>query len=145
MKNKDLHCYEDIIELPRPVSRKHPAMPLIDRAAQFAPFAALTGHKEAIQETERLTQPRILLDENQKELLDGILMSLQQRIKERPLIKITYYIPDANKAGGSYVTITKALKKIDEFERTLHFVDKTKVSIHDISAIEQIDQNAQSL
>ena len=124
--------YDDIINLPHHVSRKHPQMSIHDRAAQFAPFAALTGHGEAIAETARLTDRKIELDDYEKMKLDEKLLILQEDIMEMPEISVTYFCPDEKKEGGKYVTVTKALRKINEMERTLLMEDGMQIRIEDI-------------
>ena len=106
--------YDDIINLPHHVSTKHPHMAPIDRAAQFSPFAALTGHDEAIKETARLTDERMELDENRKELLDARLQLLREHLGEKPTVTFTFFEPDERKSGGAYVTVTGSVKKIEE-------------------------------
>ena len=124
--------YDDIINLPHHVSRKHPQMSIHDRAAQFAPFAALTGHGEAIAETARLTDRKIELDDYEKMKLDEKLLILQEHIMEMPEISVTYFCPDEKKEGGKYVTVTKTLRKINEMERTLLMEDGMQIRIEDI-------------
>ena len=124
--------YDDIINLPHPVSRKHPQMPLLDRAAQFSPFAALTGHEAAIAETARLTDEQMILDEDEKALIDGKLQEIKEQLLMQPKATITYYVPDATKAGGSYETITDCVRKIDEYERQIVFANGIRVKIDDI-------------
>ena len=124
--------YDDIINLPHHVSRKHPQMSIHDRAAQFAPFAALTGHGEAIAETARLTDRKIELDDYEKMKLDEKLLILQEHIMEMPEISVTYFCPDEKKEGGKYVTVTKALRKINDMERTLLMEDGMQIRIEDI-------------
>ncbi|MDY2593933.1 MAG: hypothetical protein SOW34_03305 [Oliverpabstia sp.] len=124
--------YDDIINLPHHVSRKHPQMSIHDRAAQFAPFAALTGHGEAIAETARLTDRKIELDDYEKMKLDEKLLILQEHIMEMPEISVTYFCPDEKKEGGRYVTLTKALRKINVVERTLLMEDGMQIRIEDI-------------
>ena len=101
--------YDDIIHLPHHVSKTHPHMPIADRAAQFSPFAALTGHHEAIKEAGRMTSQKISLDENAKSILDQKL----QMILERPSqeITLTYFLPDPQKDGGAYIDYTGVIKK----------------------------------
>ncbi len=118
--------YDDIIDLPRPKS-KHEPMPMSDRAAQFSPFAALTGYEDAIDETARLTDARVELAESAVEELERRLNDLAARISERPEITVAYFVPDTRKEGGAYVTHTGALKRIDEVERELVFEDGTRV------------------
>ena len=91
--------YDDMIDLPHHVSKTHPPMDIMDRAAQFSPFAALTGYEAAAEETRRLTQPKIELDESEKELLDIRLHDLETQFSQRPEITITYFIPDTQKRG----------------------------------------------
>ena len=124
--------YDDIINLPHHVSRKHPQMSIHDRAAQFAPFAALTGHGEAIAETARLTDRKIELDDYERLKLDEKLLILQEHIMEMPEISVTYFCPDEKKEGGKYVTVTKTLRKINEMERTLLMEDGMQIRIEDI-------------
>lgn len=128
--------YEDIINLPHHVSQRWPQMPLEDRAAQFSPFAALTGHAAAIQETARLTDERIELDEDAKYILDEKLRIIQEHFDDRPKVSITYFRPDEKKAGGSYITATGWVKKIDEFERTVFLKPDALIPIDDIYKIE---------
>ena len=113
--------YEDIIHLPHHRSRKHAPMPLIDRAAQFSPFAALTGHDAAIKETARLTDKKIELDEYEIAVLDGKLqeIKLQLDAKEGCEITVTYFQPDIRKEGGKYVTAVGNVKKINEYQKSL--------------------------
>jgi len=123
----DEHRYDDIIDLPHHVSRKHPQMPLLDRAAQFAPFAALTGHEAAIKETARLTEEEIELDENSKELLDFRLQQLREHLSEHPEVTVTYFKPDEKKSGGIYETVTGVVKKVDEYAGELVFSDGKRI------------------
>lgn len=136
MNKSDLgHKYDDIINLPHHQSATHPHMSLNDRAAQFAPFAALTGHDAAIRETARLTDESMELDESEMELLDERLQWVMERIKEQPEIEVTYFQSDQRKAGGSYRTHRGRVKKIDSFEHSIIFVDGFNVAIKDIIEI----------
>ena len=128
--------YEDIIHLPHHVSATRPQMSMSDRAAQFAPFAALTGYDEAIKETGRLTDDRIELDENTRTALDIKQAYLAENINIHPEISITYFLPDTKKDGGEYVTATGSLKRIDEYERMLIFVDGRKIPMDEIANID---------
>ena len=128
--------YEDIIHLPHHVSATRPQMSMSDRAAQFAPFAALTGYDEAIKETGRLTDDRIELDENTRTALDIKQAYLAENINIHPEISITYFLPDTKKDGGEYVTATGSLKRIDEYERMLIFVDGQKIPMDEIANID---------
>ena len=127
--------YDDIIDLPRPKSAHEP-MPMSDRAAQFSPFAALTGYEDAIDETARLTDARVELGESAVEELERKLTDLAARISERPEISVTYFVPDARKEGGAYVTRTGTLKRIDELGRELVFADGARIAVGDIFFVE---------
>ena len=124
--------YEDIINLPHHVSDKHPRMPLIDRAAQFSSFAALTGHDDAIEETARLTDKKIELDENTKELLDMRLMMIREHMAGKPKVTFTYFEPDDKKSGGAYVDVTGIVKKINDFEHKIILDDGIEILIDNI-------------
>lgn len=128
--------YKDIIHLPRHVSCTHKHMSNIDRAAQFAPFAALTGHEEAICETARLTDTKVILDESQKEILNRKLRYIQDHLSLQIEISITYFVQDHKKCGGSYQTIKGIVRMIDEIENRIHFYDKQTIKIDDILFIE---------
>lgn len=128
--------YDDIINLPHHVSTKHPHMAPIDRAAQFSPFAALTGHDEAIKETARLTDERMELDENRKELLDARLQLLREHLGEKPTVTFTFFEPDERKSGGAYVTVTGSVKKIEEYENKIILEEGAAIFIDDIYAVE---------
>ena len=126
------HQYDDILSLPRPVSPSHPPMPLIDRAAQFSPFAALTGFEAAVQEAARLTEVRPELDESRKEQLNARLQILKACSRERPQAEICYFKPDERKTGGACVTITGTVKKVDDFTRRVTMADGTVIPMEDI-------------
>ena len=96
------HNYDDIINLPHPVSKRHPQMPLLGRAAQFAPFAALTGHGAALAETARLTDSKINLADSERSELDQMLQQLRSQFNPHPTITLVYFQPDSRKAGGTY-------------------------------------------
>lgn len=128
--------YDDIIHLPHHVSSTRSHITAIDRAAQFSPFAALTGHSDAIKETARLTDQRIELDEDMLCYLSDRLQILIDRMNEHPEIAITYFQPDAKKNGGTYIAAAGMIKKIDEFERVIVMSNGTEVPINDIVSIE---------
>ncbi len=128
--------YDDIINLPHPTSARHPRMPIHDRAAIFSPFAALTGHGAAIVETARLTDRRIELDEDSRAVLDEKQRILEDVIGQQPEVAVTWFQPDARKDGGSYVTATGKLKRVDGVERTIIFTDGTRIPLDDIIDIE---------
>ena len=129
--------YDDMLNLPHPTSRRHSRMSRSDRAAQFAPFAALSGHGTAIAETARLTERRIELDEDVKAALDFKQQMLMDRIDEHPDVSVTWFQPDGIKDGGRYVTTTGRLKRIDEVERVLVMEDKTTVPLDDVISIDE--------
>lgn len=128
--------YDDMLNLSHPVSPSHPPMPLIDRAAQFSPFAALTGYEAAVLEAARLTEARPELDESRRERLDRCLQMLKAHIQTRPQAVICYFKPDERKAGGAWVTVTGAVKKIDGFTRCVTMADGTVIPMEDILDIE---------
>jgi hypothetical protein len=128
--------YDDIINLPHHVSATRPHMPAIDRAAQFSPFAALTGYDSAIKETSRLTGERVELDEYMKDILSVRLQIIADQLKEHPEIAITYFQPDEKKNGGAYVTVIGRAKKVDEYERVVVMTDGTRVPIDEIASID---------
>lgn len=127
--------YNDIIELPHHTSPVHDRMSMINRAAQFSPFAALTGYDEAVKETARVTKEKIELDENAKAMLDEKLQTIAEHLGEHLEVTILYFQPDMKKTGGEYVKITGAVKKIDQFERNIRMMDGTKISIDEIYEI----------
>lgn len=136
MSKQKEHNYNDIIHLPHHVSQRHPQMSLQNRAAQFSPFAALTGHHAAIQETERLTDSFIELDEDRKEQLDEQLQLIRENLEQQPGCEITCFRPDEKKNGGSYVTIHGRIKKIDEYGRRIIFTDGTAIPIEHLFSIQ---------
>lgn len=135
-----MNPYGDIINLPHHTSASRPHMSAYDRAAQFSPFAALTGYDSAITETARLTDKRVELDEYSKAALNGKLCMIQEQIDEQPdeepEVSITYFQPDNKKSGGAYITAAGCVKKIDSYERTVVMRDATRIPIEDILAIE---------
>ena len=128
--------YDDIINLPHHTSPKRPRMSMIDRAAQFSPFAALTGYDAAVKETARLTDRRIELDEYSKAALDERLRLVQEHLKEYPEVTITYFQPDERKDGGAYLSVTGSIKKFDAYEKCVVMMDKQKILIDVIFAID---------
>lgn len=128
--------YDDMIGMPHHVSTRHPQMSLADRAAQFSPFAALTGHEAAILETARQTDAFIELDDDRKAQLDEQLCLLKESQFQRPEIKVTYFQPDAKKSGGAYMTVCGRVKKIDEYGHRIVFADGTVILAERIFAIE---------
>lgn len=140
MRNEGLNGYEDMIELPHHVSAKHPQMSLLDRAAQFAPFAALSGHDEAIKETARLTDSFAEPHEEQREKLDRQLQMLLVEMRKAPFrvpeITVTYFQPDARKDGGSYMSFCGSVKRVDERQRQIVFTDGTALPMDTMISIE---------
>lgn len=130
------NSYEDIIDLPHHTSTTHPHMSAFDRAAQFSPFAALTGHDAAITETARLTETRVELDEYSKADLNRRLCILQDRMDEQPEVCITYFQPDTKKSGGAYITAAGCIKKMVEYERAVVMQDDTRIPIDQIIAVD---------
>ena len=128
--------YNDIIDLPHHVSNRRTCMPISDRAAQFSPFAALTGYDAAVKETARLTDDRGFLDESEKELLNKKLQMILERLSERPEVVITYFKPDDRKTGGAYVTVAGPVLKIDLYKRIVVMADRQEVPIEEIFQIE---------
>lgn len=124
--------YEDIINLPHHVSPTRPRMSRADRAAQFSPFAALSGYGDAVKETARLTGQRIELDESAKAALDEKLRLLAEVIEDRPETAITYFLPDRKKTGGEYVTVSGRVKRADSVQRELVMTDGTRIPVEDI-------------
>lgn len=128
--------YEDIVNLPHPVSRTHPQMSRADRAAQFSPFAALTGHDAAVRETARLTDRRIETAEDKRYELDLKLQLLIQLLPSRPEVTVTYFVPDTRKAGGAYVSVSGTLKRVDTRKRILLLQDGTEIPADDVLELE---------
>lgn len=128
--------YDDIINLPHPVSQRRARMSLIDRGAQFSPFAALTGYDAVIQETARLTEQAVEVDESARAEINEQLRLLAEREREHPEISITFFRPDARKAGGAYVTICGNVKKVDVYTASVVFTDGTRIAFESIRQID---------
>lgn len=139
MRLEDTHKYDDIIHRPHPVSDRHARMPNSDRAAQFSPFAALTGFEKEISEAGRLTDAMAELTESRKEELNRILQQLLERIDSFPEISVTYFQADARKAGGAYLTAVGNLKKIDTYTHCLFLTDGTVIPIANILHLQAIE------
>lgn len=129
------HSYEDIINLPYKKSSKRPNMPRANRAAQFAPFAALTGYDAAVREQARLTDKKVELDEYIKIDLNSKLCLIQSSINDKPEISLVYFQEDSLKDGGSYIRTTGHVKKIDEYEELIVMEDSREIYINDIVEI----------
>lgn len=128
--------YDDIINLPHHVSTTRPQMSMKDRAAQFSPFAALTGYDAAVRETARLTDERVELDEAALSILNMKFQVLLDRLGEKNEVSITFFQPDEKKSGGEYVRITGTVKKLDEFKRQIIMADGKKILMDDILDME---------
>ena len=131
-----MNDYEDIINLPHYVSKTHPPMSPLSRAAQFSPFAALTGYDEEIDETARLTDCKLSLSEEKQAQLNNILLYLNDNIKSMPEISVQYFIKDEKKEGGMYVTLTGTLRRIDFNNRILIFTDSSTVDFDDVYSLD---------
>ena len=134
MSNTDK--YNDIINLPHHVSPNRNHMSMIDRAAQFSPFAALTGHSEAIDEVARFTENAPFLYENTKDILNEKLQLIAESLNNEPVVSITFFRPDTRKSGGAYIIKNGTVKSIDSFNRELHFADNTHIPIDSIIEID---------
>lgn len=130
-----MNNYDDIINLPHHTSSKRTRMSLENRSAQFAPFSALTGYSDAINETKRLTDRKHEIDEERKNMLNNKLQILNDNIKNKPEVTITYFVKDNKKTGGSYRIVTSNIKKIDIYEQVIILEDKTKISLDNIYEI----------
>ena len=130
--------YEDIINMEHHVSKKHPQMSLHDRSAQFAPFAALVGFDDMVEETARIVSQKIEINEEQKEKLDRKLNEIKAKIELEPVVIITYFVSDKFKEGGKYVTISEKIKKIDEYKKQIILENDSKIQIEDILEIEKM-------
>ena len=135
---RDTHRYDDIIDLPHHVSTRHPQMSPENRAAQFSPFSALTGHAAAIEETARPVETFVELDENRKEQLNEQLLLLTENLSGQPEITVTYFKPDSRKEGGAYVTMRGRVKSIDLYERQIRFADGKAALFDDLYALENL-------
>ena len=127
-----MNKYKDILYLARPVSKIHPPMSKSNRAAQFSPFAALTGYEEAVQETARLTANKITLSDDQIQILNSVLNEIAQQLPHSPYVQITYFEPDKRKQGGSYQHVLGTIKKIDDVYGIVIMSDSTRIHVHQI-------------
>ena len=133
---KDKHRYDDILYLPHYRSEKRGHMSLHDRAAQFAPFAALTGYEDAVEEEARLTEEQIILDETSIQQLNETLAYLSEHLRERISVSVTYFCPDSKKQGGAYLTDIGAVKKINPTEQTMTLENGLTISMERLLRIE---------
>jgi len=128
-------AYADIIDLPHHVSRNHPQMSMHDRAAQFAPFAALTGYETEVGETARLTAVKRELDAQEAEELNRQLAAIIEHLPERPKVTVEYFVPDERKAGGAYVGVTGRVRHISLPEKTLVMEDGTEIPLDEVVSL----------
>ena len=141
--NRMKQTYEDLYDLPHHVSKTRPQMSIGERAAQFSPFAALTGYEAAVEETARFTEERISLDEAEKERLNETLAQVRKRL-EKPAgpgnvrVRVTYFQPDERKDGGTYVTAAGEVKKLEEYRNLLILKDGTEIPVREIREIEEL-------
>ena len=135
MALKETHKYDDIINLPHHISEHRAGMPMMDRAAQFSPFAALTGYEDVIEETGRLTDASTELTEGSKSQLNDQFRILAEHSAVTPTVTVTYFQPDCYKSGGSYVTITERIKRVDEYEQALRLTDGREIPMEAIRSI----------
>ena len=133
---KQTHAYEDIIHCSRPASGRRARMTNYDRAAQFSPFAALTGFDAAIAETGRLTDDRIQLDEDEKQLLDRQLQAVLDRLPEQPEVTVLWFRQDERKNGGAYVSTTGHVKKVDTYTGRMLLADGRSIPLEEIASID---------
>lgn len=135
-KKKERWKYEDMLYMPHKVSSTRPQMEVSVRAAQFSPFAALTGYEAAIEETKRLTEAFVELDESRKEELNKKLQVLMEQAEEKQTAVITYFKPDKRKEGGEYIEVIGKLKKVNFYEQCLVMEDETIIPLAHIYEIE---------
>lgn len=136
MSSPDEQKYHDIIHMPHHVSSSRAQMTRLNRAAQFSPFAALTGYDAVIRETGRLTDRRIELSEEQLAVLDRKQQILRGELQRYPEVSVTYFVPDARKSGGTYVTVSGNVKRIDSHRRTMILTDGTKIPMDDVVGLD---------
>ncbi|MBR5545686.1 MAG: YolD-like family protein [Clostridia bacterium] len=129
-------CYDDLLFLPHPRSMNRRPMPRIGRAAQFAPFAALSGYDDAVQETARLTDCRTEPDTEQLALMNEKIHALLEIIRDQPQITITYFEPDSRKSGGAYLNVTGRIRRVDDVNRQIILTDRTVIAMDSICEID---------
>ena len=128
--------YDDIINLPNPTPTCKPRMSALDRAAQFAPFAALTGYEAVVAEAARLTDDRLELSEDMRIILNDKMQMIVDNLDKEPFVTVRYFVPDKRKAGGAYVEVSGIVKEIDEYERCIVMTDGIKIPIEQVRAID---------
>ena len=127
--------YDDIINMEHPVSSVHKRMSMTERAAQFSPFAALTGYGDQVKEAARMTQQRIILSEEQKEELDRAFRGISAGISEMPEVSVKWFEEDARKEGGAFRKKTGSIRRTDPYRRVLVFADGTELNMDDIAEL----------
>ncbi|MBP3462984.1 MAG: hypothetical protein J6K45_00635 [Clostridia bacterium] len=124
--------YDDIINMPRHISKTRPQMSLYNRSAQFAPFAALTGYEEMVKETARLTDNKIEIDDGLRNIINKKLNIIREHLKEKPEITITYFVKDRKKSGGQYLTLKCVIRRIDLVNQEIILNDRSVIKLDDI-------------
>lgn len=134
---RSIKDYADMLDMPAPEPTTRPRMAMIDRAAQFSPYAALVGFGDIVEETARLTDNEMILDENQTEVLDQKLQLIQEDLESghNPTVEVSYFVPDARKKGGSYQIKVGRVKRIDPVAGVVIFMDKKEISIRKINEV----------
>ena len=132
----DIGKYDDIINLTHPTSKKHPRMPIRDRAAQFAPFAALVGYDDAVEETARVTDDMIEQSDEMMAVIDEKLRYLSERVGEMPIVLVTYFLPDEKKSGGEYKIFEGRIKRLDDYDDMMIFECGKKIPYDKIYSVE---------
>ena len=127
MQTKDPHRYDDMLDMPHPVSSARPHMSMLDRAAQFSPFAALTGYHEVIDETGRFTEGYEAPDELRQTQLNEMLCLLRENLHMQPQVQLTYFLPDEAKSGGRWITVTGQVAAVDPERQLLTLTDDTAI------------------
>ena len=128
--------YEDIVNLPPHISKKHPQPTMLERAARFAPFAAITGYEEMVLEEARVTEERIELSEGAKASLNKKLSILKDNLSRSPEVTVTYFEPDQRKAGGAYLTLSGAVRRVDEHQHLIQLVNGKLICMDEIYELE---------
>lgn len=127
-----MNKYDSIINLPHYELRNHQRMSVESRAAQFSPFAALTGYSDSVKETARLTDKKRDLSEDMKSKIDMKLQLIEDHINERPEITVLYFVKDKKKSGGEYLEYTGKVRRIDIVNKNIIFTDKNIICLDDI-------------
>lgn len=137
---RSIQDYEDMLDMPHHVSDSRAQMPRANRAVQFAPFSAVVGYEAAVNEAARYTDQRKELDEMEKAVIDGQLRDIEIRLHEEPMIAVVYFEPDEKKTGGSYITRTGNVKKLDSYSREVVFMDEFRIAVEQIYSIEMKEE-----